>query len=93
MTCTTCILADKLGETQRRLADLEAKAQQLREKIIALGRSTITGERFIVSVRQTAIRELDVDKLRKRLSADQFERCFVAVEHVVVTAHERGSDE
>ena len=86
-------LPDKLAEVQRRLADLEAKAEELRQKIIALGQSTVAGERFIASVRTVAMRELDMDALRKRLNPDQFERCFKPVRHTVVTTHERGEDD
>lgn len=86
-------LADGLGDLKHHLADLEAKADHLRQKLIALGQSTVVGERYIATVRKTAMHEFDMDRLRKRITADQLQRCLVATEHVVVTVHERESDE
>lgn len=90
---TISTLADKYGETRRRLADLETHAEQLRQKLIALGQSTVAGERFIASIRTATMYDLNPDALRKRMSEDQLQRCLVPVEHVIVTVHERGSDE
>ena len=86
-------LPDTLAEVQRRIADLEAKADELRRKIIATGQSTIAGERHIASVRVATLLEFDLDKLRKRVTEDQLDRCRVAIEHIVVTVHERDGDE
>jgi hypothetical protein len=63
-------LADRFGEVRRRLTELEVKAHELREMIIALGQSTVSGERYVVSIRSTAMREFNMDRLRKRLSED-----------------------
>lgn len=93
MTDRINTLADKLGETQRRMADLEAKTVELRQKLIALGQSSIVGERFIATIRKTAVHEIDMDALRKRISEDQLRRCLVPVEHVLVMVHERDADE
>ena len=86
-------LADQLGDVQRRIADLEAKAARLREKIISLKQSTVVGERFVASVRIASLLDFDTDKLRKRISQDQLDRCRVAIEHIAVTVHERDGDE
>lgn len=87
------LLPDKLAETQRRLADLQAKADSLRRNIAKLGQSTITGERYIATVRRVALYELDPERLRKRISPEQLDLCRVPVDHVVVTVHERDGDE
>ena len=86
-------LPDKLAEVQRRIADLEDKATELRGKIIALKQSTVVGERFVASVRIASLLDFDTDKLRKRISQDQLDRCRVAIEHIAVTVHERDGDE
>ena len=86
-------LPDRLAEVQRRIADLEDKATELRGKIIALKQSTVVGERFVASVRIASLLDFDTDKLRKRISQDQLDRCRVAIEHTVVSLHERGGDE
>ena len=86
-------LPDRLAEVQRRIADLEDKATELRGKIIALKQSTVVGERFVASVRVAMMRDFDLDKLRKRVTEDQLDRCRVAIEHIVVTVHERDGDE
>ena len=93
MTSTVSTLADQLGDVQRRIADLEVKATELRGKIIALKQSTVVGERFVASVRVAMMRDFDLDKLRKRVTEDQLDRCRVAIEHIVVTVHERDGDE
>ena len=93
MTSTVSTLADQLGDVQRRIADLEAKAARLREKIISLKQSTVAGERYIASVRIASLLDFDTDKLRKRISQDQLDRCRVAIEHIAVTVHERDGDE
>ena len=93
MTSTVSSLPDKLAEVQRRIADLEVKATELRGKIIALKQSTVVGERFVASVRVAMMRDFDLDKLRKRVTEDQLDRCRVAIEHIVVTVHERDGDE
>ena len=76
-----------------RIADLEDKATELRGKIIALKQSTVVGERFVASVRVAMMRDFDLDKLRKRVTEDQLDRCRVAIEHIAVTVHERDGDE
>ena len=93
MTSTVSSLPDKLAEVPRRIADLEVKATELRGKIIALKQSTVVGERFVASVRVAMMRDFDLDKLRKRVTEDQLDRCRVAIEHIVVTVHERDGDE
>lgn len=93
MTPAHGLLADKLGELRRRIADFEEKADRLRQKLIATGQSTIAGERFVASIRRSAMHELDMDRLRKRLSEAQLQCCLVATEHIIVTTHERGDDE
>ena len=86
-------LPDTLAEVQRRIADLEAKADELRRKIIATGQSTIAGERHIASVRVATLLEFDLERLRKRVSEDQLDRSRVANEQTIVTVHRRDSDE
>ena len=86
---TVSTLPDKLGETLQRIAELEAKAETLRAKVIALGRSTVTGERFIATVRHASFLELDPVALRKRVSDDQLQRCMVAISSTMVAVHER----
>ena len=86
---TVSTLPDKLADTLRRIADLEAKAETLRAKVIALGRSTVAGERFIATVRLATFWELDPVALRKRVSEDQLQRCMVAISHTMVAVHER----
>ena len=86
-------LPDTLAEVQRRIADLEAKADELRRKIIATGQSTIAGERHIASVRVATLLEFDLERLRKRVSEDQLDRSRVANEQTIITVHRRDSDE
>lgn len=93
MTGTINTLPDRLAETESRLADLQAKAERIRQKLVQQGQSTITGERYIATVRRVALYELDPERLRKRISAEQLDLCRVPVDHVVVTVHERDGDE
>ena len=93
MTGNVSKLPDLLADVQCRITDLEDKATELRGKIIALKQSTVVGERFVASVRIASLLDFDTDKLRKRISHDQLDRCRVAIEHIAVTVHERDGDE
>ena len=92
MTPTNRHLADKLGDIRPEIAALEEQAAELRERILATGAVTLTGEDYLVSVRTVTRHMLNLAAVRSKLSPEDLAACTTRHTNKLVSAHPRRRD-
>jgi hypothetical protein len=78
-------IADRLGEINQLRKDVEKEEKELKDQFKALGKQSIAGKFFAVMLMKNSRSSVNMELVKKELSADALKRCTVETSYEQVT--------